>query len=219
MWKDEILTIGEVAKFLKVSERTVYDWALKGKIPGGKIGTVWRFKRSEVEAWVDAKIGAAEKADRNKLELAHILTPERILFLDGSTKKEALDGLIQCISQAPEVTDPHELERGIYRREKLMSTGIGCGIAVPHVRLASVEHIVVAVGVSQDGITDYESIDNEPIRLVFMIAAGRDQHVHHIRTLSEISSRIKNKKLRKQAFAAADNISLYEILTRKDEYN
>ena len=46
---DEILTIEEVAKYLRVSDRTVYDWAQKGEIPAGKIGTVWRFKKSEIE--------------------------------------------------------------------------------------------------------------------------------------------------------------------------
>ena len=46
---DDILTIEEVAKYLRVSDRTVYDWAQKGEIPAGKIGTVWRFKKSEVE--------------------------------------------------------------------------------------------------------------------------------------------------------------------------
>jgi len=44
---DDILTIEEVAKYLRVSERTVYDWAQKGEIPSGKIGTVWRFKKAK----------------------------------------------------------------------------------------------------------------------------------------------------------------------------
>jgi DNA binding domain, excisionase family len=48
---DDILTIKEVARYLRVSERTVYDWAQKGEIPSGKIGTVWRFKKSDIERW------------------------------------------------------------------------------------------------------------------------------------------------------------------------
>ena len=53
---DDILTIEEVAKYLRVSERTVYDWAQKGEIPAGKIGTVWRFKKSEIEKWVNERL-------------------------------------------------------------------------------------------------------------------------------------------------------------------
>ena len=52
----EIMTIEDVAKFLKVSERTVYDWAQKGEIPCGKLGTSWRFKRDEIENWVSRKL-------------------------------------------------------------------------------------------------------------------------------------------------------------------
>ena len=46
----EILTIEEVARYLRVSERTVYEWAQKGEIPAGKIGTVWRFKKDDIES-------------------------------------------------------------------------------------------------------------------------------------------------------------------------
>ena len=56
--EDDILTIEEVAKYLRVSDRTVYDWAQKGEIPAGKIGTVWRFKKSEVENWVNARLSS-----------------------------------------------------------------------------------------------------------------------------------------------------------------
>ena len=52
----EIMTIEEVSAYLRVSERTVYDWAQKGDLPGGKLGTTWRFKREDVENWVDSRI-------------------------------------------------------------------------------------------------------------------------------------------------------------------
>jgi PTS system nitrogen regulatory IIA component len=53
---DDILTIEEVAKYLRVSERTVYDWAQKGEIPAGKIGTVWRFKKDERSEMVNERL-------------------------------------------------------------------------------------------------------------------------------------------------------------------
>ena len=54
----EIMTIEEVAEYLRVSERTVYDWAQKGQLPGGKLGTTWRFKRTDIEHWVSSRLGA-----------------------------------------------------------------------------------------------------------------------------------------------------------------
>ena len=69
--EDDILTIEEVAKYLRVSDRTVYDWAQKGEIPAGKIGTVWRFKKSEVENWVNARLSsdAAKPAVRTAIDI------------------------------------------------------------------------------------------------------------------------------------------------------
>ena len=52
----EIMTIEEVASYLKVSERTVYEWAQKGDLPGGKIGTTWRFKSSDIEKWINDRL-------------------------------------------------------------------------------------------------------------------------------------------------------------------
>ena len=60
--EDDILTIEEVAKYLRVSERTVYDWAQKGEIPSGKIGTVWRFKKGDIERWVNERLSASKTA-------------------------------------------------------------------------------------------------------------------------------------------------------------
>ena len=62
---DDILTIEEVSKYLRISDRTVYDWAQKGEIPAGKIGTVWRFKKSEIERWVNARLSSELNTDQD----------------------------------------------------------------------------------------------------------------------------------------------------------
>ena len=62
--QDDILTIEEVASYLRVSDRTVYDWAQKGEIPAGKIGTVWRFKKSEVEKWVNERLSSGPSSKK-----------------------------------------------------------------------------------------------------------------------------------------------------------
>ena len=73
--EDDILTIEEVAKYLRVSERTVYDWAQKGEIPSGKIGTVWRFKKSEIEKYAeyiaDHKDDIITRTDLRNLNYVH----------------------------------------------------------------------------------------------------------------------------------------------------
>ena len=109
--EDDILTIEEVAKYLRVSERTVYDWAQKGEIPAGKIGTVWRFKKSEIEGWVNAHLSSSSKftSANFAVQVKNILSPDRIVFLNHSTKRDSLVELANSLCTAPQVKNSEEL--------------------------------------------------------------------------------------------------------------
>ena len=83
MAEHELLTIEEVADYLRVSERTVYDWAHKGEIPCGKLGTTWRFKRMEVERWVDERLSKRpQNTASQSINIDDVLVPERIAYRD-----------------------------------------------------------------------------------------------------------------------------------------
>lgn len=213
MPEHDILTLEEVAEYLRVSERTVYDWANKGEIPCGKLGTTWRFKRSEVERWVDRKIGGGRAARPEAILLKDILTPERVLRLQSTSKQDALDALVDVLAAAPEVRNRDELAREVDERENLMSTGIGFGIAVPHVRLASVKDLVMAVGVNDRGLEDYASLDDEPVRIICMVAARDGQHAQYLKTLAAISGLLKETEVRTQLLEASEPNDIYDILT------
>ena len=214
--EDDILTIEEVAKYLRVSERTVYDWAQKGEIPSGKIGTVWRFKKSEIEKWVNDRLSSNTKpAPQNMtIQVKNILSPERIVFLNHPTKHDALVQLAQNLATAPQIKDAQELEAEILKREDLMSTAIGRGIAIPHVRLSSVTDLVMSVGISRTDIIDFQTIDDTPVRLLFMIAAAYNQHSYYLQTLSFFSAKLKNQELRDALFAAKSEADAYALLTK-----
>jgi len=214
--EDDILTIEEVAKYLRVSERTVYDWAQKGEIPSGKIGTVWRFKKSEIEKWVNDRLSSnAKPAPQNiVIQVNNILSPERIVFLNHSTKHDALVQLAQNLETAPQIKDAQELEVEILKREDLMSTAIGRGIAIPHVRLSSVTDLVMSVGISKTDIIDFQTIDDTPVRLLFMIAAAYNQHSYYLQTLSFFSAKLKNQDLRDALLAAKSEAEAYALLTK-----
>ena len=208
----EIMTIEEVAEYLRVSERTVYDWAQKGELPGGKLGTTWRFKREDVENWVNSRL-SSKPAPAGVTDSA-VLTRDRILILDSADKETVLAKLVDLLAATPLVKDRDELLRGIMEREKLMSTGIGFGIGIPHVRIDSVKDLVMAVAVCKTPIADYDSLDGEPVQIVCMLAARSDQHAKYIRTLSSISSRLKDPDIRKEIIAAKDPDTIYELLVK-----
>ncbi len=212
----DILTIEEVAKYLRVSERTVYDWAQKGEIPAGKIGTVWRFKKSEIEKWVNERLSSNVKKEEAAPEVIvkNILSPERIVFINHTTKRDALVELANNLSTAPQVKYQDELVTEILKREELMSTAIGRGIAIPHVRLSSVTDLVMSVGICKKDIIDYQSIDEIPVRILIMIAAAYNQHTYYLQTLSFFSSRLKEKELREKLLNTKTQEEAYELLTR-----
>ncbi len=213
MQEKEILTIKDVAEHLQVSERTVSDWAQKGEIPCGKLGNSWRFKRVEVERWLDEKLASKPKpSEKSAIAIADVLTPERVLFLDETTKHEVLDALIYNLAQTPDITDVNELAAEIFHREELMSTGIGLGVAIPHVRLTSLDTAIMAAAVARNDIADYDSIDGQPVRLIFMIAAGHDQHAQYLRLLSSLANLVKDEQMRRQLIEAPSPAAFFETL-------
>ena len=215
----EILTAKDVAEFLRVSERTIYDWATAGVIPCGKLGTAWRFKRSEVEKWVDHQLAPPAKKDVtfSPVKINEILDPSHVRVLQSDSKDNALLELIECLHESGAIKNKSEVREGIFQREKLMSTGIGLGIGIPHVRMDGIDYLKMVVGLSPEGLKDYESLDDEPVRLIFMILAGKEQHALHIKTMAAISRRIKNPVLREMLIQARDTETIYALLTEGND--
>ena len=120
------------------------------------------------------------------------------------------------LSTAPQVKYRQELSVEILKREELMSTAMGRGIAIPHVRLSSVTDLVMGVGISQCDIIDFQTIDDTPVRLLFMIAAAYNQHAYYLQTLSFISTKMKNIDLRNALLDAKKPIDAYNLLIKED---
>ncbi|MDR0487490.1 MAG: helix-turn-helix domain-containing protein, partial [Treponema sp.] len=121
MVDDEILTLEEVAKYLRVSDRTVYGCAQKGEIPAGKIRNAWRFKKSEIDKWLNEKLtGNDLNPPMNAIQPQSLLSLDRILFLDYSSKRDALLALAESLAAAPQVKNRQELAIEILKREELM---------------------------------------------------------------------------------------------------
>jgi len=214
MLDDAILTIEEVAQYLRVSERTVYEWAQKGEMPAGKIGTVWRFKKSEISRWVNERLSAGRfGCQLSPVQASAILSPERILFPSFASKRDVLLELAKNLATAPQVKNSQELASEIIKREELMSTAIGRGIAIPHIRLQSVTDLVVSVGISRVDIEDFNPLDDTPVRFVLMIAAAYNQHASYLQALSFFSSSLKSRELREALLSAGSAEEAYGLLS------
>jgi len=97
-----------------------------------------------------------------------------------------------------------------------MSTAIGKGIAIPHVRLNSVTDLVVSIGISRCDIVDFQTLDDIPVRLLFMIAAAYNQHAYYLQTLSFFSARLKAAELRDGLLNCKTAQEAYDLLAQQD---
>lgn len=123
------------------------------------------------------------------MKILEYLVPERIkVNLEGKTKEEIIKEMAQLFVKS-EVLKPEDLEefvKEINEREKLTPTGMQDGIAIPHARTPLVKELSLALGISREGV-DFESMDGEPSKLIFMIAAPEETKKEHLDLLAEIS--------------------------------
>ena len=148
------------------------------------------------------------------MKISDYLAPERVVFLKSTTKADALEELIQAAKNFSENITLEELRKAVWEREEMMSTGIGQGIGIPHVRLPGLEKITMAVGISREGIADYESLDNKPVHVIVLIAVPQGQHELYIRLLAEIVGILKREDLRRAIIEAKDASEAYRLLTQ-----
>jgi fructose-specific phosphotransferase system IIA component len=127
------------------------------------------------------------------MKISDILTENLVATgLPGNTKNEVIDAMIELVASSPKVMDKEKVRKAIFEREEIMSTGVGNGFAIPHGKTEAVSDIVAAFAVTAQPI-DYQSLDEKPVRLVFLLV-GKDNLVGpHIKLLSRIS-RLMNKE-------------------------
>jgi fructose-specific phosphotransferase system IIA component len=126
----------------------------------------------------------------------------RVCFnLKATTKNEAIDELIDLLEKDGKLTNKGEFKEAVLKREEEFSTGIGMGIAIPHGKSSAVIEASMVFGKSEKGI-DYQSMDDEPAHLFFLIAVPQDSNDVHLKALSEISRRLMHSEVRNQLLKA-----------------
>ncbi|MHB9028956.1 MAG: PTS sugar transporter subunit IIA [Candidatus Latescibacterota bacterium] len=145
------------------------------------------------------------------IKLSKLLSLDRIKILHTKEKTEALKEICQLLAGSESIQDAGELDRAIFERERIMSTSIGLGIAIPHVRLKSVADMTMAVGVIKEGI-NYEAFDDLPVNIIIMIAAPEGSHREYLSVLARLALLLKNSSLRNGILNAKNEEEIFEIL-------
>jgi mannitol/fructose-specific phosphotransferase system IIA component (Ntr-type) len=117
-----------------------------------------------------------------------------MLNLESTTKEEAFEELAAAITGIYPECDHAEMLAALWEREQKLSTGIIPGVAIPHAICKGIKNMAGAIGVSKTGI-EYDSLDNKPVHVIFMLAMGENAKEHHLRTLNMIFRLVKSEAL------------------------
>ena len=145
------------------------------------------------------------------LKVSELINDDFIIDIESDNKQDALNELLEVICNNPRITDRKIFSKEIFKREELMSTGIGYQIAIPHARHSSVQNFVMAIGRKREGL-EYESIDDKPVKLIFMIGASDKQDKDYIKLLSRIVLRLKNEEFVEKLLSTRDSAEMYNLI-------
>jgi mannitol/fructose-specific phosphotransferase system IIA component (Ntr-type) len=119
------------------------------------------------------------------------IDPALVTIVRGPMGKcAALDQLIEVMADHPAIIDDDAFRNAIFERESCMSTGIGGGVAIPHVRMAGIAHVIVGIGVAPDGI-EYTTLDCQPVYLMILFATPEGGDKEYLRRLAQVMAALR----------------------------
>ncbi|NWG29037.1 MAG: PTS sugar transporter subunit IIA [Ignavibacteriaceae bacterium] len=145
------------------------------------------------------------------LNIKYILTEFK-----SEHKDDVINELVDLLKGDERVTDLEEVRKCVFEREEKMSTGVGKGFAIPHGKTNYVTDILAAFGKSKTPI-EYNSLDGEPVHLLFLLIGKENLVAKHIKLLSRISRLMNNEEFRKKLIEAESKESILKIFEEEEQ--
>lgn len=134
--------------------------------------------------------------------LSELLTPDRVRVpLRAASKDALLEELVAVLSDAGAVGDAGGVLRAVRDRERVLSTGVGSGVAIPHGKSEAVPQLAMAAGLTSDPV-EFDALDGEPVRLLFLLVGPDSAAGQHVKALSRISRLVRRDAFRERLIAA-----------------
>lgn len=224
---DEVLTLGEAAAYLKLAERTVHRMIQRNEIPCARVGSQWRFMKSVLDDWLLSRMQVLPRNEfapllgneRGIVRLSPMISPAQVVDrIDRGSPAEVLRQLAQPLVSQGVVPDPDRYVGLLLSREKLSSTAIGHGVAVPHVRRPQDNPPgapAVILGICRDG-TDFDAPDEQPVHFLFLLSTTSE--LIHLRLLKRITMLFRDRSIRDALLESGTRTELLEALSRHEEH-
>ena len=152
-----------------------------------------------------------------KNDFSQYVDKDSVMTLVGKTKLEVMD---QLISRAADLTKLSRdvIFRLVWKREQMMTTGVGGMLALPHIRINDILHPYVIVGVCENPIEDYQGQDDQPVRVIVFTVAPDENQEAYLQLLSSISRRLRNPKLIEQMLGTVGNtVDLLNVVKQESD--
>lgn len=131
------------------------------------------------------------------IRISKYVNPKLIVFLSAETRDEALLALIEVLKKEKKLENPLAFYQAIIDREKIVTTGIGMGVAIPHAKLPQYDDFFIVIGILSKGV-DWGALDGTPVRLIFMIGGPDDKQTEYLQILSALTLALKDEERRKK---------------------
>ena len=153
------------------------------------------------------------------MEIQELLSPERIACdLSVSSKKRALEQISDMLAEDKSINlAAHEVCESLIAREKLGSTGIGSGVAIPHGRLSHTDKAIAAFVRLHNGI-DFDAVDNQAVDLIFALLVPENSTEEHLKILSELAEMFSSDSVRSKLRESPDQQSICNVLSNWKQY-
>ncbi len=151
------------------------------------------------------------------LTIDNILAPELSLCrVPASSKKRVLESIAERIHEHDRALSESQIFNNLIARERLGSTGIGQGIAIPHCRLEGLEHVVGVLMTLEESI-EFDAIDNQPVDLVFALVVPKEATSEHLELLSQLAEKFNDRTFCDRLRQCDDANTLYQRMTAASE--
>jgi len=229
MDSSKLMTTKQIAVYLKMDEQSVSKLIHSGQIQAKKIGRQWQVNKEALNENLGMQIGelhsdilaSLEKNNKKAvIKIMPLLKAENVIFnFSPFNKNQALKALINTAVRNKGIT-PKQGEKLLYaviERERLCSTAIGEGVAIPHPRYAVTTKLkkpLIILGICKNGM-DFESIDGRPTQLIFLISAPNDNT--HLKLLARLSRLLRDKRFRYKLAMAGNFKEIKNIIEEKEK--
>jgi nitrogen PTS system EIIA component len=155
-----------------------------------------------------------QETSRDAVVITKYLDPSLIIFTSKDNRDDIIAQLVDLLEKEKKISDPKQFYDAVIQREKIISTGIGLGMAIPHAKLDEFDDFHISVAIHKVEGVDWNSLDKSLVKVVFLIGGPSNKQTEYLKILSGLTSAVKNEHLRRKLFESKTSEEVIELFNQ-----